>query len=72
MLNGERKSIVCILMMLFEAVHGFFPANHTTVEILENKQSFANNITLSDSVNLTKTHVSDEFETLISDFSLTN
>ena len=72
MLNGERKSIVCILMMLFVAVHGFFPANHTIVEILENKQSFANNITLSDSVNLTKTHVSDEFETLISDFSLTN
>ena len=48
------------------------PANHTTVEIFENKQRFAENITLTDSVNLTKTHVSDGFETLISDFSLTN
>ena len=72
MLNARRKSIVCILMMLFVTAHGFIPANHTTVEIFENKQRFAENITLTDSVNLTKTHVSDGFETLISDFSLTN
>ena len=72
MLNARRNSIVCILMMLFVTAHGFIPANHTTKEIFENKQRFAENITLTDSVNLTKTHVSDGFETLISDFSLTN